>query len=133
MRFLILAMGVAVLTFASQVQAGDFRGQARALNSDPVGNLTVTAIRADGRVVFSRFFANGNFVVPINNAALFADNQSLTLIFSSPGRDDARLDNLLGSATSTLDVILPQKFQVVQPPQPCYPCQPHFRCRRRCW
>ena len=130
-RFWAVTFALCLPTIA---MAGEFSGQGRNLDGTEVRNVTVTAIRADNRVIFNRLFPDGNYTVPINDSALFQDDQSITLLFTSPGRDDARLDNLLGTGSILgLDVVLPLKTQAIDPIQPdvtpC-PCPARVPCFR---
>ena len=110
-------IGFALLSVAPSIlQGGSFGGQGRDLNGNGIADVTVVAIRADGRAIFRQRFPNGKFSIAFNDRVLFTNDQSISLLLSSPGRDDARLDNLLGTATvNNLDVILPVKFQARMP------------------
>jgi hypothetical protein len=132
-RNLVCSLGL-IVSVCCSADAGTFVGQGRSLDGSAIPDVTVTAIRSDGRVIFNRSFAGGNYTIPVNDASLFAQNKSISLLFSSPGRDDARLDNVLGTTNiAGLDVVLPLKISAPGPCTPGYPpvCVPY--CNDRCW
>jgi hypothetical protein len=130
MKRFVLACCV-ILSLVGELHAGNIQGQGRKLDGVAVPNVTATVLRSDGVVLFRRTFAGGNYNIPIADASLFANDKSVSIIFQAPGRDDARLDNILGTAlTSNLDVVLPDKLSApAKCSGNCY-CRRCFRWRR---
>ncbi|MBN8624864.1 MAG: hypothetical protein J0M17_05175 [Planctomycetes bacterium] len=125
MRLMLLALLIQ-LVIGSGAVAGIIQGQGRELDGNAIGNVTVTVLRSDGAVLFVKTFRNGTYTVAFPDNSLFANEKSVSILFSSPGRDDARLDNVLGTSNvANLDVILPKK--VCAPPTAC-----NSKCRHRC-
>lgn len=118
---------------AQSADAGVVAGQGRGLEGERIPNVTMTIIRAeDGAVLLRRTFAGGNFGAKIADTLFSKDDKSISVIFSSPGREDARVDNLLGTGSvSGLDVILPLKLREPGPPSTCKSTKKC--CSRRCY
>lgn len=139
MKRLALAIGF-VLASTTAVNAGTIKGQGRDLSGAAVNDISVIVQRGDGRIVTRNRFLNGRYNITIPDNLLFAADQAVTVTFSSPGREDVRLDNVLGTAQITnLDVVLRVSASAGSYGgssgygccQPCYPRRHrHFRrCR----
>jgi hypothetical protein len=128
---------ISLFLFAGTANAGTLSGQARDLDGTPVQNVTVIVVNANNEVITQQFFRNGRFVINIPDGRLFANNRSISVLFSAPGRDDARLDNIFGTQVGQqVDVVLPVKYQAIEPRTPAVCPPPVVRCKpcrwRRC-
>lgn len=91
---------------------GSIDGQARDLPGAKVVDVTAIVLRSDGAVLFTKTFRDGHYTITIPDSRLFENNKSVSILFTSPGRDDARLDNVLGTVSvEGLDMVLPIKYQ----------------------
>jgi hypothetical protein len=133
MRAVIAAMLLSVLS-VGVADAGTLSGQARGLDGAPVGNVTVIVVNANNEVIRQQTFRNGRYSITIPDNQLFARNISVSILFSAPGRDDARLDGIVGTQVGqNIDITMPLKLERRRtdncPPAPRRRFKLFHRCR----
>ncbi len=126
---------IAVLFMVAPASAGIVSGQVVGLDGrlidDNTVSITVRTTR-DGRLLNSTTTTTGKFSITINDDLLSPVDKDVTVFFTAPGRDDATIRQLLGTASIVLAVVQPVGRPGIHGAEPCPTyCRP--RWFRRCW
>lgn len=125
---------LAVCVFGSNASAQTLSGQALDLRAQPIPNVNVEILSAQGVQLFEETFADGNYggtaLPPVSG-----DNQGVIVIFSAAGQQTVQV-TLHANSDHTMNVVMPNAVDEtsVCPPPPCPP--PCFYHRERwlgCW
>jgi hypothetical protein len=119
----LLIAAILSVCFIHSVDAASFKGRAVGLDRkadgvdrDNIPNVTVQII-AGGVVRAEQTFPDGNFTISAADN-LLAGFDSVSLFFSSPGRDSVTLDAIFGFGDQTVNVVMPKQGEQLCPTCP---------------